>query len=109
MLRIIRIGKILQIIGFFFIIIGSLSCLYSYFFLGGLFISNKFDLCTNRFFDVSVYLGFYFFYIFGQNITFFVIAQLITLALFLTIWRFIRYNFRKIFIYIKVNKRKKSR
>ena len=70
-----KIIKIIYIIGLIYLIVGTLSVLYSHFFLGGLMVSNKFDLFTKGIFNLSSYFSIIIYYFLGQKIIFYIIGQ----------------------------------
>ncbi len=65
-----------------YIFIGTGSMLWSHYNLGGIMISNKFDIATQGIFNLPCYLGIVLYYFLGQKIIFFILGQLFTLIFF---------------------------
>jgi len=82
----IRIIESLKFIGLVYLMLGTLSSLYSHFYLNGLFVENNFDKITYGFFNFGCYLGLITYMFSGQNLLFFILTQIfIILAFVLTI------------------------
>ena len=85
-----KIIKIIYLVGLIYLIIGTLSVLYSHYALDGLMMSNKFDLFTRGFFNLSSYLGIVFYYFLGQKIIFYFIGQLFVIIFYILIFKSIK-------------------
>jgi len=88
-----KIINVFLITGVAYILIGSISMLYSHFCLDGIMLNNKFDELTKGIFNLSCYLGIFLYYFLGQKIFFYILGQLLTLSLFLGIIKVLKYFF----------------
>jgi hypothetical protein len=85
-----KIIKIIYLVGLIYLIVGTLSVLYSHYILDGLMVSNKFDLFTRGFFNLSSYLGIILYYFLGQKIFFYVICQCFIVLIYYLIFKSIK-------------------
>lgn len=77
-----KVINILLILIVTYIFIGTSSMLWSHYSLGGVMISNKFDIATQGIFNLPCCLGIVLYYFLGQKIIFFILGQLITIFFF---------------------------
>ena len=85
-----KIIKIIYLVGLIYLIIGTVSVLYSHYALDGLMVSNKFDLFTRGFFNFSSYLGILLYYFLGQKIAFYLIGQFFVILVYILIFKSIK-------------------
>lgn len=82
-----KIIKVIYLVGLIYLIVGTLSVLYSHYALGGLMVSNKFDLLTNGIFNLSSYLGIIAYYFLGQKIIIYLICQCFIILIYYFIFK----------------------